>query len=44
MLDNRITGMTGHQENPGSGFTLMGEEAPMLNIEKIFETYASPPC
>ena len=22
ILDNRITGMTGHQENPGTGFTL----------------------
>ena len=43
VLDNRITGMTGHQENPGSGFTLMGEEAPMLNIEKIFETYGFAP-
>jgi indolepyruvate ferredoxin oxidoreductase alpha subunit len=26
VLDNRITGMTGHQQNPGSGFTL-GEAA-----------------
>ena len=43
VLDNRITGMTGHQDNPGSGFTLMGEEAPMLNIEKIFETYGFAP-
>ena len=43
VLDNRITGMTGHQENPGSGFTLMGEEAPMLNIEKVFETYGFAP-
>lgn len=25
ILDNRITGMTGHQENPGSGYTLQGE-------------------
>ena len=23
VLDNRITGMTGHQDNPGSGFTLI---------------------
>jgi len=27
VLDNRITGMTGHQENPGTGRTLMGEPA-----------------
>ena len=26
ILDNRITGMTGHQENPGSGFKLQGEK------------------
>lgn len=35
ILDNRITGMTGHQENPGTGKTLMGEEAPEADIEKI---------
>ncbi|PLX35083.1 MAG: indolepyruvate ferredoxin oxidoreductase subunit alpha, partial [Clostridiales bacterium] len=27
ILDNRITGMTGHQENPGTGFTLQGMPA-----------------
>lgn len=35
ILDNRITAMTGHQENPGTGKTLMGEEAPVIDIEKI---------
>ena len=25
IMDNRITGMTGHQENPGSGHTLQGK-------------------
>ncbi|WP_027398709.1 indolepyruvate ferredoxin oxidoreductase subunit alpha [Anaerovorax odorimutans] len=35
ILDNRITGMTGHQENPGTGFTLMGEEAAEVNIELL---------
>lgn len=35
ILDNRITAMTGHQENPGTGRTLMGEEAPVIDIEKI---------
>ena len=43
VLDNRITGMTGHQDNPGSGFTLMGEEAPMLSVESIFKTYGFDP-
>ncbi|MBS4535299.1 indolepyruvate ferredoxin oxidoreductase subunit alpha [Clostridium sp. D2Q-14] len=37
ILDNRITGMTGHQENPGTGFTLMGEEAPQIDIVKVCE-------
>lgn len=35
ILDNRITGMTGHQENPGSGYTLQGEKVEDLNIEAI---------
>ncbi|MBQ3076393.1 MAG: indolepyruvate ferredoxin oxidoreductase subunit alpha [Clostridia bacterium] len=39
ILDNRITGMTGHQENPGSGYTLMGEKVPEIVIEKILEAY-----
>ncbi|QUH24388.1 indolepyruvate ferredoxin oxidoreductase subunit alpha [Serpentinicella alkaliphila] len=37
ILDNRITGMTGHQENPGSGYTLMGDKAPIINIPKLVE-------
>jgi len=35
ILDNRITGMTGHQQNPGTGFTLMGEATTEVNIEKL---------
>lgn len=35
VLDNRITGMTGHQENPGSGKTLTGEPAPVTEIDAI---------
>ena len=35
ILDNRITGMTGHQENPGTGRTLQGKPAPIIDIEKI---------
>jgi indolepyruvate ferredoxin oxidoreductase alpha subunit len=38
ILDNRITGMTGHQENPGTGFTLMGEAAIEANIPMICES------
>jgi len=32
ILDNRITAMTGRQENPASGFTLAGVKAPEVNI------------
>ena len=35
ILDNRITGMTGHQQNPGTGFNVKGEAAPMINIEEL---------
>lgn len=35
ILDNRITGMTGHQENPGTGRTLQGKPAPMIDIETL---------
>jgi indolepyruvate ferredoxin oxidoreductase alpha subunit len=35
ILDNTTTAMTGHQENPGTGKTLMGEEAPVIDIEKL---------
>ncbi|MBO7166873.1 MAG: indolepyruvate ferredoxin oxidoreductase subunit alpha [Kiritimatiellae bacterium] len=35
VLDNRITGMTGHQENPGSGKTLTGETAPVTEIADV---------
>ncbi|MBQ5436731.1 MAG: indolepyruvate ferredoxin oxidoreductase subunit alpha, partial [Firmicutes bacterium] len=39
VLDNSITGMTGQQDNPGSGETLMGEPAPVLKIEDILRAY-----
>lgn len=35
ILDNRITGMTGHQENPGSGYTLMGKPAKEIDIPSL---------
>lgn len=35
VLDNRITGMTGHQENPGSGKVLGGDPAPVTEINRI---------
>jgi indolepyruvate ferredoxin oxidoreductase alpha subunit len=35
ILDNRVTAMTGHQENPSTGRTLMGEAANELDIEAV---------
>ncbi len=35
IMDNRITGMTGHQENPGTGFTAMGTDSPITEIEPL---------
>jgi indolepyruvate ferredoxin oxidoreductase alpha subunit len=37
VLDNSITGMTGHQDNPGSGATLSGEVADSIKIENVLE-------
>jgi len=35
VLDNRITAMTGHQEHPGTGKTLKGEDTIEASIEKF---------
>jgi indolepyruvate ferredoxin oxidoreductase alpha subunit len=35
ILDNRITGMTGHQDNPGTGFTAQGDPAPEVDIPAV---------
>lgn len=35
ILDNRITGMTGHQQNPASGKNARGEEAPAIDIATL---------
>lgn len=35
VLDNRITAMTGHQDNPGTGRTLAGDPAPVTEIGDI---------
>ncbi len=35
ILDNRITGMTGHQQNPASGRNAKGELAPALDIATL---------
>lgn len=35
ILDNRITGMTGHQQNPATGFDIYGNPAPQLDLEAL---------
>lgn len=35
IMDNRTTAMTGQQENPGTGRTLMGEDTVALDIPKM---------
>ncbi len=35
VVDNGITAMTGHQTDPGTGRTMMGEEVPPVYIENI---------
>lgn len=35
ILDNSITGMTGHQQNPATGLTLKNRPAPMLDLEAV---------
>lgn len=32
ILDNSITGMTGHQDNPTTGYTIRGEETNQVNL------------
>lgn len=35
ILDNRITAMTGQQQNPGTGYTLMGEPTTEVDIPAV---------
>ncbi len=35
ILDNRITGMTGHQQNPASGKNAKGELAPAVDLKQL---------
>jgi indolepyruvate ferredoxin oxidoreductase alpha subunit len=35
ILDNRTTGMTGHQQNPGTGHTLQMQKTPALELEPL---------
>ncbi len=35
IMDNRVTGMTGHQDNPGTGFTLQDQKTVEVDIETL---------
>ena len=35
ILDNSITGMTGHQQNPTTGYTIRGEETRNVDLVKL---------
>lgn len=43
LLDNRTTAMTGHQQNPGTGHTLSGEKAPIVDIAKVVKAVGVKP-
>jgi indolepyruvate ferredoxin oxidoreductase alpha subunit len=42
ILDNRTTGMTGGQENPGTGKTLMGEDTIAADITALCRAFGMP--
>ncbi len=35
ILDNSITGMTGHQQNPTTGYNIKGDPAGKINLEQL---------
>lgn len=35
ILDNSITGMTGHQQNPTTGYNIKGDPAAKINLEEL---------
>ncbi|WP_018249666.1 indolepyruvate ferredoxin oxidoreductase subunit alpha [Orenia marismortui] len=35
ILDNSITAMTGHQDNPSTGYNIKGNIAPQINFEEL---------
>ncbi len=43
LLDNRAVGMTGGQDNPGSGRDIHGEEAPRVDFPKLIEALGVKP-
>ncbi len=43
ILDNSITGMTGHQQNPSTGMNIRLEAAPAVSLEKLCESLGVRP-
>lgn len=39
ILDNRTTAMTGHQDNPGTGFVAHGEPTEIIDIEDVVRAF-----
>jgi indolepyruvate ferredoxin oxidoreductase alpha subunit len=39
ILDNRTTAMTGHQNHPGTGVTLMGQPTPAVEFEELARAF-----
>ena len=42
ILDNSITGMTGHQENPTTGYNIRGEPAGKIDLEALCRSVGIP--
>jgi indolepyruvate ferredoxin oxidoreductase alpha subunit len=42
ILDNSITGMTGHQQNPSTGKTISGSETSSVNLPALCEAIGVP--
>ena len=42
VLDNSITGMTGHQQNPGTTLNAMGEPSPAVSIPSVVKGIGIP--
>ena len=42
ILDNSITGMTGHQQNPTTGYNIKGDPAAKINLEELCHALGIP--
>ena len=42
ILDNSITGMTGHQQNPTTGYNIKGDPAGKIDLEQLCRAMGIP--